>query len=168
MGWQLRKPTLVELLLVIAIVGIIVALLLPGPEWASSGHIRFPVRVIVFDAVHGRPIANARVGIFEAAPLDSSNSLEQEGDKYNPRALVRDENRGATGDDGDVVINYEFTTSANHKRPAPNAHLRRAWVNVEAEGYGSVVVPVRHESQPVATLRTQKELVVSVGMLPME
>jgi hypothetical protein len=39
---------------------------------------------------------------------------------------------------------------------------------VEAEGYGSVVIPVRYESQPIATLRTQKEIVVPVGLIPME
>ncbi len=168
MGWQLRKPTLVELLVLIAGIGVVVALLLPVPQWASSGSIRFPVRVLVFDAVHGKPIANARVGIFGAAPLTDFKSLEEGNDEYDPKVRVRDENRGTTDADGAVVIDYEFTTGANYQRPTPNAHLRRAWVHVEAEGYGGIVVPVRYESQPVATLRTRKDLVVSVGLIPVE
>lgn len=168
MGWQLRKPTLVELLLVIAIIGVLVALLLPATQWASSGSIRFPVRVLVFDAIHGKPIANAHVGIFWAAPFSDLKSLKEETDKYDPKTHVRDEDRGTTAADGDVVINYEFRTGANHERPTPHAHLRWAWVHVDAEGYGNIVVPVRYESQPIATLRTQKEIVVSVGLIPME
>ncbi|MEJ7594233.1 MAG: hypothetical protein WKF77_22070 [Planctomycetaceae bacterium] len=168
MGWHLRKPTLIELLLLIAIIAVVVALILPVTKWAASGSIRFPVRVLVFDAVRGRPIANAHVGIFRAAPLDDLKSLEESPDEYDPTNRVRDDDSGTTSADGAVVINYEFRTGANYERPTMYAHLTRAWVSVKAEGYGSIVVPVRYESQPTATLRTQKEILVSVGLIPME
>ena len=168
MGWHLRKPTPIELLVLIAIIAVVVALILPATKWAASGNIRFPVRVLVFDAVGGRPIANAHVGIFRAAPLYDLKSLEERPDDYSPRNRVRDDDSGATSADGAVVINYEFTTGANYERPTMSAHLRWAWVNVKAEGSGNIVVPVRYESQPTATLRTQREILVSVGLIPIE
>lgn len=165
---HLQWPTLVEWLVVIAIVAVMVAMLLSGEQWASSGSIRFPVRVLVFDAAHGTPIANARIGIFRARPLYDSKSLEEERDRYDPKNRIRNTDYGTTDADGTVVIEHEFTTGANHLRPATHAHLGRAWVHVLAEGYGGVVVPVRHDSQPTATLREQKELVVPVGLMPRE
>lgn len=168
MMWHLRKPTLIELLLLIAIIAAVVAVILPSAKWAASGNIRFPVRVIVFDAVHGKPIANAHVGIFRAPPIDDLKSLAVRPDDYSPTNRVRDDDSGTTSADGTVVLGYEFRTGSNYERPTMYAHLRSAWVNVKAEGYGNIVVPVRYESQPTATLRTQKELLVTVGLIASE
>lgn len=68
--------------------------------------------------------------------------------------------------DGTAVVDVEFRTSASHERPASYVHLRWEWVQVRAEGYGGVVVPVRHESQPTTTVRKQNELVMTIGLLP--
>ena len=43
-----------------------------------------------------------------------------------------------------------------------------AWVVVVAEGYGTVVVPVRHDSMPTEKLREKKELFVPIGLVPTE
>jgi hypothetical protein len=163
----LRRPTIIQSLLVTAIVAVAIALIVPGVQWAASGDIRFPVRVLVFDAVHGKPIADAHVAIFRALPLLSSKSLEEDGALYDPRKLdqISRVDRGATGADGTVIINIEFHTGANHERPTMYAHLRGTWVHVQAEGFGEVVVPIRHESLPTATLRKLKELVVPVGLV---
>jgi hypothetical protein len=163
-GLRIRKLTLIELLVVIAIVAVIVALVLPPVKWAASGSIRFPVRVLVFDAVRGIPIENAHVGIFRAPPLLDLKFLAGEPDTYDPKKFVRDDDVGTTDASGSVVIDYEFRTGANHERPTSHAHLRWAWVHVQADGYGGVVVPVRHESLPTKTLREQKELLVPVGL----
>ncbi|MFN0055208.1 MAG: hypothetical protein ACKV0T_23935 [Planctomycetales bacterium] len=158
---RLRKPTLIELLTVIAIVFVVLALVLPKTKWASSGYLRLPVRVLVFDAVGGTPLAGAEVAIFRAPPLVNSQQLEAGSREYDSDARAMD--KGTTGADGTVVIEYEFRTGANHERPTPYAHLTWAWVHVRAPGYGGVVVPVRHDSQPTSAVRG-KELVVPVGV----
>lgn len=71
-------------------------------------------------------------------------------------------------DDGTAVVHYRFSTGANYKRPEPHAHLLFAWVVVAAHRYGTVVVPVRHDSMPTAKLREQKELFVPIGLVPAE
>ncbi|HUG69662.1 MAG TPA: hypothetical protein VMM76_18065 [Pirellulaceae bacterium] len=165
---QCRRPTLIEILVVIAFISVVVALVLPPVKWASTGDIRFPVRVLVFDATRASPIADARVGIVRAMPLDGVESLEHNREVFSPTIFdwVRLEHHGTTGDDGCVVIEYEFGTGAGHDRPTPHAHLRWAWVVVAANGYGGVVIPVRHDSLPIGTLREQKELLVPVGLMP--
>lgn len=152
----------------LAIIVALVAILLPTIQWAASGHIQLPVRVLVFDAVRGRPIANAHVGIFRALPLDDLKSLQGRQDEYRPRKHVPGDDCVKTSDDGAAVINYEFATGANHERPTMYVHLTDVWVNVAAEGYGSIVVPVRYESAPRATLQKQKEIVVSIGLIRTE
>lgn len=165
---RFRWPTLIESLLVIAIVAVLVALIVPSAQWASSGFLRAPVRVIVFDAASGEPIANARVAVFRAEPLSETNTSPVENRRYDVRLspLISDTNRGVTGADGMAVIEHEFRTGANHDRPMPHVHLTWAWVEVRAEGYGGLVVPVRHETLPVESVRTQGELVVPIGLLP--
>lgn len=165
MKWYLQRPTLIESLAVVAIIAVSLALLLPTTKWASSGNIRFPVRVLVFDAASGAPIENAEVGIFRAPPVVDLTSLEEGPGNYNPSNRIRDADRGVTNAGGAVVINYEFTTGASHVRPAAHAHLRWSWVSIKSEGYGSLVVPVRYESLPTAALRAQKELLVTVGLI---
>lgn len=169
-GWHIRRPTLIEILLAIAIVAVLVALIVPATKWASSGSLRFPVRVIVFDARQSTPIANADVAIFRAPPLPHPNALAENRGRFDPEesALRSDIRRGSTGADGAAVVEYEFRTGATHERPTPYAPLRWVWVAVRAEGYGAVVVPVRHEPQPVETLRDQGEFVVPVGLFPGE
>lgn len=168
MRWHVQRLTLVELLLVVGTVAVMIALIVQGLKFASSGSLRFPVRVLIFDAERGRPIANANVTIFHAAPLLDSKSLEELRDRFDARNRMIDDVSGVTDADGTVVINYEFRTSASHNRPAPYAHLRWEWVHVEAKGYGGVVVPVRQDSLPTATLREQKELMVTVGLKPLK
>lgn len=158
------RQNLIKILTLVAIVAVLVALILPATKWAASGNIRFPVRVFVFDAAHGSPIANAHVGIFWAPSRPDVKSLADGRDSYDPENRIREGESGTTDSGGTVVINYNFTTGANHERPTMYAHLRVAWVHVHAEGYGGVVVPVRHDSLPTAILRKQKELLVPIGM----
>ena len=166
-----RTKAFVECLVALAIIAALAALIRPGMQWASSGSIRVPVRVFVFDATHGMPIADARVAIFRAPPLFGSNSLEDHRNRYNPTSFDQMSpvgegfGKGTTEADGTVVIEYDFRTGASHRRPEPHAHLEYAWVHIHAVGLGGVVVPVRHESQPTATMRKQKELLVPVGLI---
>ncbi|MGQ0634281.1 MAG: hypothetical protein ACT4QC_06710 [Planctomycetaceae bacterium] len=123
------------------------------------------MRVVVFDAARSKPISNAHVAIFHAPPLLDLTSLETERDLYDPNSHVRDGDSATTDANGMAVIEYEFRTGANHERPTMYAKVGRAWVHVQAAGYGGVVVPVRHESLPTKTLHEMKELLVPVGLM---
>ena len=48
-----RRFTLINVLLVIAIIAVSIALLLPPTPWAASGSAEFPVQVFVFDIATG-------------------------------------------------------------------------------------------------------------------
>lgn len=154
-----KRPTLTEFLVVITITLILIALILPSVKWASSGSIQLPVRIVVFDAARARPIVGAKVAILWAPPLVGERTIEEYRDRF-PDDLFED-----LGAEGTVVVDHEFRTGGSHRRPA-HAHLRWYWVMVVAEGYNGVVIPVRHESQPTAFLRDQKELLVTIGLMP--
>ncbi|MBS0264218.1 MAG: hypothetical protein JSS02_19935 [Planctomycetes bacterium] len=167
MAWlRLRMPTLIELLAIIAIVAVIAALLIPPAKWGGSGSIRIPVRVLVFDASRGTPIANARVAMFYAPPLHDMKWLEESPDLYDSTNRARHDGVGTTDADGAAVIEYEFATLASYNNPTWRARLQSAWVHVQADGFGGAVIPVRYESEPTAKLRDQKELLVTIGLTP--
>ncbi|MCR9115801.1 MAG: hypothetical protein NXI22_02500 [bacterium] len=75
---------------------------------------------------------------------------------------------GLTGQDGTAVVIHEFSTGASHRRPESHAHLQFAWVVVVAQGYGKLVVPIRHESMPTSKLREKNELFVPIGLMTAE
>ncbi len=166
---RLRCPSLIEALVIIIFTAFFVALIVPGTQWASSGSIRYPVRVFVFDVEQRLPIGGANVAIFRASPTVSPESLadpdqglrQYRADNSGPFHYVA---RGTTGAEGTCVIEYEFRTGANHQRPTRHAHTNYAWIEVKAEEYGTVVVPVRHASMPTKVLREQAELFVPIGL----
>jgi len=63
-----RRQLLMICLVGTATVGILASLLVPSPQWASSGSITIPVEVMVFDTVLVTPIENAIVTIVRAPP----------------------------------------------------------------------------------------------------
>ena len=161
----LRRPTLIGWLAIAAIVTVTIALFLPAQQWVADGSLKVPVRVIVFDAIDGIPIVGARVVIFHAPPWMGWDSMKESRDRYNPTKRYRSSETGETDDEGTAVIHYEFRTSSSNSNPTPKAHLRWAWVHVDADGYGEVVVPVRHESAPTKDLKTQGEIAVPIGLI---
>lgn len=167
---RLLRPKILVSLSAVMVIAILVALAIPYIPWTSSGTIRFPVRVFVFDATQRTPIAEAKVTVFRSPPVLGPNSLGQEGRTYRPdgAAAVDDVVSAATDSDGMAVIDFRFHTSANNSRPLPEAHTRWAWVEVQADGYGTVVVPVRHDSMPTAEMRKLGELLVPVGLVLIE
>jgi hypothetical protein len=76
--------------------------------------------------------------------------------------------RGTTDAAGSTIIEYEFGTSASHEHPSPRAHLMNYSVQVEADGFGGVVVPVGNDERQTSEMRKDGEVVVSIGLLPIK
>lgn len=162
-----RRAKLVVSLIVVTLFAIAVIIVLPNLPWSTSGEIHVPVRIFVFDATRRLPIAAAKVAVFRSPPVLGPNSLAADDRDYrpNPAAPIADTVRSTTGADGMAVIEFDFKTSANNRRPQAQAHTRWVWLEIYAEGYGTVVIPVRHDSTPIAELRKQGELLVPVGLV---
>jgi len=159
-----RRLTVVEWLVILAIVSVLTALIVPETQWASDGRIEFPVRVVVFDAEKAQPISGAEVALTHLSPVTEVDKIPNP----VPRNFLNDlpeDRRHRTGDDGSVTINYNFNTGASNRSPRPRAHLRWEWVIVRAKGYGTVVIPVRHDSMETKALRELGELIVPVGLM---
>jgi hypothetical protein len=158
--WErIRPKTLIEWLVVFAIIAVLIALLLPGPQWISDGDITIPVHVRVFDPSSGKPIPNAQVGILRYRTIFSSSDIEPLEENL---AHVT---KTPTNDAGSVSINQMFYTNASDRNPVTRAHLGGVWIIVEADGYDRAFVPVRNESLPTAELRKRGEILVPVALL---
>jgi hypothetical protein len=166
----IRRLTLLEWVVIATIVLLLIALLIPATQWASSGDIELPVRVLVFDAQLAMPITGARVGILRGPPwIDDEFSVHYR--KYFAPGIfdgILKTDQGVTDTNGQVVVNYKFRTGASHKRPIPHAHTSWVWAAVQADGFGGAVVQVRQESVPTSQLREQKELRVPIGLIRVE
>lgn len=161
-----RRPTLIGVLSVIAVIAVAAAYFTPRTKWASSGEIQVPVRVFVFNAAQARPIPNARVGLQHEAVIERELDT---GDRVLSASLdeLPNVDLGTTGADGVVTISHGFRTEANYKRPDPQAFLGCEWVLVEAPGYGRVAIPVGYDFAPTRTLK-QKGLTVTIGLMSAE
>ena len=162
---SLRSLTWLEWAVVVLIAVVLIAFLTPGIQYVADCEHLFPVRVIVFDAAAAQPVSGAQVTILRAAPFSSEKM------KSAPREITISPKPGhfqeaITDADGCALINCRFTTSASESRPTPHIHLGWAWVEVHAEGYGGVIVPVRHDSRPTAEVRRKSELLVPIGLFP--
>lgn len=158
--------TLLEWLVIAAIIAILVALLLPAREWASSGTIVVPVHVVVFDGETMLPITDAVVGIFRAGPAteDFSRDVYRETFSSAWSTMAKGEFGSRTGADGSVTIEFEFPTGASHVNPEARAHTRWYWLLVSSKEYGAAVMPLRYESITTKSLRQQKILQAYVGL----
>ncbi len=167
---RIRSLTLIELLVMIAIIAIVIALVMPETHWAGSGSIEIPVRVLVFDATTLRPIENAHVTLVWAGHPDLNREPGDYERHFPPAGLdpaeLKPYGTERTQSDGVATINTEFSTTVSYKNTTPRALLSRRWVVVSAEGYGTFTTPIRYESMPTATLRSAGKLHVSVGLYP--
>lgn len=164
---HLAEITGLEWIVIVSIIAVLVALLYPQTQWASSGSIRLPVRVIVVDAEHGTPISGANVMVSRGPWAKNPKALDELGDRFasGPIGDLPQKYFATTDEKGVAVIEHEFSTGASHRRPVSHTHLDFNWVKVEADGYRAAVVPVRDESQPTALLRKQGEVLVKVELI---
>lgn len=152
---------------VLAVIAVVLAaLLVPDAEWASSGTLRMPVRVVVFDAETAAPIAGATVALVRAPPPTAEFELTEYRDRFSWTwlAVDRGEILTRTLTDGCVTIPTAFTTGASHRNPESRAHTRWQWVLVAADGYGRVAIPLRYESMKSNELRREGTLTTAVGL----
>jgi hypothetical protein len=169
-----KRLTLLDCLVLVAIAGVLTALLVPDAQWVSDGDIDIPVRVLVFDAKRAVPIPNARVVVARATSWTDDGFLKDFRERFPDIELLdRDLNdglkglgQGQTSEDGTVTIPFRFRTNASNESPVTRAHVGWAWIAVQAEGYAGVVIPVGNESVPTKKLREQKELRVPIGLMP--
>lgn len=158
--------TLLEWGVIAVIIAILVALMLPDVEWASSGTVVAPVHVVVFDGKTMLPIADAVVGIVRAAPAAGDLALDDYRETFMSAwsAMAEGESGSRTGSDGSVTIEFEFPTSASHENPEARAHTRWYWLLVSSKEYGAAVMPLRYESITTKSLQQQKVLQAYVGL----
>lgn len=151
-----------------AVLAVLIALLTPATKWASSGDLRLPVKVFVFDANQCTPISNAKVTVFRAFPVGDQTSLAEWQDQFkmSPITDLPQKFWATTDSHGIAVVDFEFRTGASHNRPVSHAHVNFAWVRVEADGFGGAAIPVRHDSQPSSVLKQQGEILVQIGLIP--
>lgn len=165
----LRKSggTRAEILTILIVVGALIAVLYPSEQWAASGEIRVPVRVLVFDAVNDQPITGARVGIFHAMALFGPADIEanRRGFSTAARGELPAELLGSTGEKGEFVLEYRFRQSSSSNHPTSRVHANRVWVIVRADDYGGVLVPVSAGAVPSETVRNDGEIVVPIGLV---
>jgi hypothetical protein len=159
--------TVLEWLIIAVIIAIIVLLLLPASEWASSGTINVPVHVVVFDGETASPISDAVVAIIWAPPATGDFALERYHEYFSAawKSMAAGKMGVSTGPDGSITIDFEFRTGASHVNPEPRAHTRWYWLLVSAEDYGAVAVPLRYDSMTTKSLRQQKSLPAYVGLV---
>lgn len=156
----------VEWIAVVATFIIVAIVLLYPARWASDGDILLPIRIFVYDAVHGHPIANAACLVFRSPPVFDASALHEHFLSDGPISDWPASQRGTSDETGKVEISYKFGTSASHLHPSPRAHLANASVRVEAAGFGGVVVPVRYAESPVSDLRDNGPVRISIGLIP--
>lgn len=159
--WQRNRPkTLLEWLVIIAILIVLIALWFAPVTWVSDGTITLPVHVRVFDPTSGAPISNAKVGVLRYRTISGTDDIEPlETDLAH---IIRNPTNAA----GSVSIDQMFYTNASDRNPIPRAHLSGVWVIVEADGYHRALLTVGNVSVPTAELRKRGEILVPVGLLP--
>jgi hypothetical protein len=164
---KVLELSLIEWLILVMILAIVIALTLPGPQWASSGTIEMPVRIVVFDAKTTLPISDADVAIFRAPPATGNFDLAEYRDPIanTLAAMERDDLGKKTDSNGSATIVFEFRTGASHVHTESRAHTSWYWVIVSADGYGSAVLPLRYETLPTKVLREQEFLPAYVGLI---
>ncbi len=162
------RLSLIEILIVLLIIAILVALLRPGVQQASSGSVVFPVRVFVFDAVHGVPIEGAQVGITHTSGIYSLEDKTINLSRWPSSSSESDYLTAKTDEKGIALIDQKFYTGAGNRHPESSTHLPGAWVLVSAEGFGSMTIPVSNYSKKTARIREQGEIFVSIGLVPQQ
>lgn len=165
-SWLLKAhpKTLIEWLVIAAIVAILVAVVVPQPKWASSGSVTIPVDVVVFDARSATPIEGAFVAIVWAPPATGEFELHEYFDRLSSGFSAINKIVAKTNGAGIATIDREFRTGASHKRPISHAHTSWYWVLVSADDYGSVAVPLRYESITSKELKALGRLPAYVGL----
>lgn len=157
--------TLIEWLVITAVVAFFVAILIPRTKWASSGSVTIPVDVVVFDVHSATPIEGALVAIVLALPATDEFELHEYQDRLSNGFSAIQDIGVQTDLFGLATIDQEFRTGASHERQDSHAHTRWYWLLVEAENFGSVAIPLRYESMSTQSIIGDYRLPAYVGLV---
>lgn len=168
-GWN-KKLSLAEVTVIVVVLAVLYVILSQKPQWVSEGTIRIPVRIFVFDPTSRRPIPNAECAVFHASPILDASSMTKDHPVFDNVSMTEwpQSCRGTTDDTGSTTIEYTFRTAKSDRHPNSRAHLMNEWVRVEADGFGSVAVPVGYDEGPASEMRKDGEFVVSIGLFPIK
>jgi hypothetical protein len=149
---QFVPSTKLEWAVIVLIVVILFTLLWPATESAWSGTRVVPVLVEVFDATTGKPVAGARVSIVRSRIPDPKERYKEQFPAEIHDINVDGLDHGVTDESGRVRIKHQFRSGGGQHGTVTNSwvFLNGGWVCVEADGFGGVVVPVRHEDTRTA------------------
>lgn len=167
---RLFNVSRLEWLVLLAIIAALVALLFPLQQWASSGEIEYPVRVLVFDATTGKPIVGCRVAVIRHKALSGDDPLKDYGDPFPQQNVFENipaEDQGVTDATGSLTVTRKFSTGASSHHPHTRARLTNVWVVAQAKAYGGVAIPVGYASMPLKELRASPHLLVPIGLVPL-
>jgi hypothetical protein len=170
--WNAR-PTLIDLLIVVAIIAVAAAFLLPAVKWASSGSLVVPVQVTVFDVLTAQPIEGASIAIVRGVSTHAEFTLEEYSEYLRWGAdpefsgmSHRHVPRGGSGTNGIATIPVEFNTGASHNHPEARAHTNWYWLIVQAPGYSGVAVPLTDRPHATKDLKSSSTgLQTMVGLI---
>jgi hypothetical protein len=158
-----RVPSKLEWFVIAAVVVGLAVLLFDPKLWASSGKVLVPVRVIVFDATTHKPIQGASVRVvWPRATLQEV--AETLGNVLPEDRFSQTTDPVSTAADGSAVFHIVIGSGASWKNRYGIVFTDYNWVMVQASGYGTVLVPLRHEPTPRKWLREQEFLPVYVGV----
>lgn len=166
----LRNLSIAEWCIAGVIILTCVIMLVPSPEWASSGTMTCPVEVLVFNVKDGSPIESAKVDILRI-PLSSTEHTSLEyAENFSGVIRVIEQNEFAqtTSAQGIALFNMEFNTSASHKNPKTSASTELFTVLVSTKNFGTMITPLRYQSTPIEHMKVGDKINFRIGLWPSE
>lgn len=161
---RLRQITAFEWLVMAAIVGVLVVLLYPAPQWVADGEINALIEVTVFDAQSLQPVDGARVTVVRATPGTGEYPVAEFSGELSPTVLNDPDFSAVTGPDGIARVTRQFHTVASNRNPVTRALVGGHWILVAREGFGTVAIPLRTEPVPIKQIREQGKISAMVPL----
>lgn len=157
-----RTQRLINIAIVCCLASIVVALLLPETQWASTGQINATIQVIVTDVKTQTFVENASVEIIKTSWLSEDYDAKSVASTMQTPQTNQAQTH-KTDENGQVLLTQTFSTGASHRNPLSRADTSRYSALVSHQSYGCVAIPLRYSPTPTEQLK-QSPLRVVVGL----